>query len=91
MITTIVLIKTKHSKINEVGEKISAIKGVTEVYSVSGRYNLLAIIRHKEMDDISVIVTEKINAVEGIKKTESMIAYRMLSKYDLAGVFDLGD
>lgn len=91
MITTIVLIKTKHAKINEVGEKIAAIQGVTEVYSVSGRYNLLAIIRHKRMEDLSVVVTEKINVVEGIKKTESMIAYRMLSKHDLAEIFDLGD
>ncbi|MBN2348015.1 MAG: Lrp/AsnC ligand binding domain-containing protein [Bacteroidales bacterium] len=90
MITTIVLIKTKHTKINDVGQKIAAIDGVTEVYSVSGKYNLIAIIRHKKMDDISEIVTEKINAVEGIKKTESIIAFRMLSKYDLAGMFDLG-
>ncbi|WP_367270495.1 Lrp/AsnC ligand binding domain-containing protein [uncultured Draconibacterium sp.] len=47
MITTIILIKTQHSKISEVGEKIASIKGVTEVYSVSGRYNLVAI-RHKK-------------------------------------------
>lgn len=89
MITTIVLIKTKHTKINEAGENIAAIKGVTEVYSVSGKYNLLAIIRHKNMDDISEIITEKISVIDGIKKTESMIAYRMLSKHDLAGVFDI--
>lgn len=90
MITTIVLIKTNHSKINEVGEKLAEIEGVTEVYSVSGNYDLVAIIRYKKMDDISEIITEKINIVEGIKKTKSMIAYKLQSKHDIASMFDLG-
>jgi len=90
MITTIILINTEYKKINEVGEKLAAIDGITEVYSVSGRYNLVAVIRHRKIDDISDIVTNKITAVDGIISTESMIAYRMLSKFDVASMFDLG-
>jgi len=90
MITTIILINTEYKKINEVGEKLAAIDGITEVYSVSGRYNLVAVIRHRKIDDISDIVTNKITAVDGIIITESMIAYRMLSKFDVASMFDLG-
>jgi len=90
MITTIVLIKTEHTQINNVGNKLAEFEGVTEVYSVTGRYNLIAVLRNKKLDDIDEIVTNKINAIEGIKKTETMIAYRLMSKFDIAGMFDMG-
>ncbi|MBN1118981.1 MAG: Lrp/AsnC ligand binding domain-containing protein [Bacteroidales bacterium] len=90
MITTIILIKTEHAKINDVGNKLAELEGVSEVYSVTGRYNLIAVLRNKNLDDIDEIVTEKINGIEGIKKTETMIAYRLISKFDIAGMFDLG-
>ena len=89
MITTIILINAERKKINQAGTQLAAIDGVTEVYSVSGRLDLVAIIRHKSIEDISEIVTAKIAEVDGILKTESMIAYRMLSKYDVASLFDM--
>jgi DNA-binding Lrp family transcriptional regulator len=89
MITTIILINAERKKINQAGTQLAAIDGVTEVYSVSGRFDLVAIIRHKSIEDISEIVTAKIAEVDGILKTESMIAYRMLSKYDVASLFDM--
>lgn len=91
MITAIILINTERTKVNEVGTKLSAITGVTEVYSVSGRFDLVAILRLQKHEDLSDLVTEKITQIDGITKTESMIAYRVLSKYDIASMFDLGD
>ncbi len=90
MITTIILIKTEQTQINDVGNKLAELEGVTEVYSVTGRYNLIAVLRNKKLDDIDEIVTKKINAINGIKKTETMMAYRLISKFDIAGMFDLG-
>ena len=88
MITSIVLLNVDRTKINLIGEQLSDIDGITEVYSVSGRFDLVAIIRLKKNEELSELITEKITKVEGIVKTESMIAFKMLSKHDIAGMFD---
>jgi DNA-binding Lrp family transcriptional regulator len=90
MVTAIVLINTEKSRINEVGEKISEMEGITEVFSVSGRFDLVVLIRLKKLDDLSDLITEKITKLEGIVKTESMVAFKVLSRFDLANMFDLG-
>ncbi len=90
MITAIVLINTEQGRTSQVGEKISEMEGVTEVFSVSGRFDLVALIRLRKLDDLSELMTEKITRIEGIEKTESMVAFKVLSKFDLANMFDLG-
>ena len=90
MITAIVLLNVDRTKINEIGVEISEMHGVTEVFSVSGRFDLVAIIRLRENDELAELITEKMTRIDGITKTESMIAYKMLSKLDIAGMFELG-
>jgi DNA-binding Lrp family transcriptional regulator len=90
MITSIVLINAERTKINQVGEQLSAIEGVTEVFSVSGRFDLVAIIRLRRNEELADLMTGKITEIEGIVNTESMIAFKMLSKFDIASMFDLG-
>jgi DNA-binding Lrp family transcriptional regulator len=65
-------------------------EGITEVFSVSGRYDLIALIRVSDNDKLAELITEKITKIGGIIKTETMIAFRALSRYDIAGMFDLG-
>ena len=90
MITAIVLINTERKLIRQIGEELSQIEGITEVFSVSGQYDLVAIIRLKNNEALADLVTEKITTVDGIIKTESMVAFRMISKHDIASMFDLG-
>jgi DNA-binding Lrp family transcriptional regulator len=90
MVTALVLLSVERDKINVVAEKITAIKGVTEVYSVAGRYDLAVIIRVKENDQLAGIVTDQIRRVEGIEKSETLIAFRVYSRYDLEMAFSLG-
>ncbi|MBK9509026.1 MAG: Lrp/AsnC ligand binding domain-containing protein [Cytophagaceae bacterium] len=90
MTTAIVLINAERQKISKVGDQLAAIHGVTEVFSVSGRYDLVALIRLKNHDDLAELMTGKITEIEGITRTESMVAFRVLSKHDLEGMFDLG-
>lgn len=82
---------TQRDKVNTVGQQLSEINGITEVYSVSGRFDLVAIIRLKRNEELSVLITEKIANIEGITRTESMVAFKMLSRHDIASMFDLGD
>lgn len=84
MITAVVLIQTARDKVNSVGEQLAGIEGITEVYSVSGRFDLVAIIRLETTNELAGIMTEEITKVEGITDTESMIAFRKISKKDIA-------
>lgn len=84
MITAVVLIQTEREQVNQVGEKLAGIDGIVEVYSVSGRYDLIAIIRLENNERLAELMTEKITSVEGITDTESMIAFRKISKKDIA-------
>lgn len=90
MITAIILINTERNKVNNVGAQLAGIEGIEEVYSVSGRYDLVVIIHIQHLDQLSQLVTEKLSKVEGITQTESMVAFKKISPRDIAGMFDLG-
>jgi DNA-binding Lrp family transcriptional regulator len=91
MTTAIVLFNVERSKINSVGEQLADIPGVTEVFSVGGRFDFVAIIRLPNNEDLAELITGKITKVEGITKTETMVAFRAFSKFDIASMFDIGD
>lgn len=90
MVTAIILIKAKRTSISDVAQKMVDISGVSEVYSVSGRYDLIAIIRVKTNDDLAVLVTDKMRSIEGIEHTETMLAFKAFSQHDLDAMFSLG-
>jgi DNA-binding Lrp family transcriptional regulator len=90
MVTSIVLINTVRTKINEVAEKLSGMDGISEVYSVSGNYDLVAIIRVPSNDDLANLVTKKMLSIESIVKTETMLAFQTFSRHDLESMFSIG-
>jgi DNA-binding Lrp family transcriptional regulator len=90
MLSAIVLLTTERDKINSVAETIADMNGVSEVYSVAGRYDLAAIIRVKTNDDLARIVTEGIRKVPGISSSETLIAFRVYSRHDLERMFSIG-
>jgi len=90
MVTALVLLGVAGEKTNTVAEKIAAIPGVTEVYSVAGRYDLAVIIRVKENDQLAAVVTDQIRNIDGIERSETLIAFRVYSRYDLELAFSLG-
>jgi DNA-binding Lrp family transcriptional regulator len=90
MVTAIILINTEHGRINEVAEQIASFPGVSEVYSVGGRIDLIALIRVKTNDEMADLVTNQMLKVEGIQKTETHIAFRAFSRHDLESMFSIG-
>lgn len=90
MVTALVLLSVQREKTNIVAEKITAIKGVTEVYSVAGKYDLAVIVRVRENEDLASVVTDQIRGIEGIERSETLIAFRVYSRYDLEMAFSLG-
>ena len=90
MVTALVLLNVERGKINHVGEKVASLEGVSEVYSVGGRFDLVAIIRVQTNEEMAEIVTEKMLHVDGITDSETLIAFRMFSRHDLEAMFSIG-
>lgn len=90
MITAIVFIKADVALIPEVAEEIAAIAGVSEVYSVTGQIDLIALVRVRTHDDVAVVVADQLNKVAGVLSTETHIAFRAYSQHDLESAFSLG-
>ncbi len=90
MMTAFILIKAERTKIHSVAQDILKIDGITEVYSVAGEYDLIAVARVRENDGLSALVTEKMIDVDGIADTTTLIAFRQYSEHDLEAMFGLG-
>lgn len=90
MVTSIILMNVERTKINRVAEQLVELDGISEVYSVSGRYDLVAIARLKSNDDLAALVTGKMRDIQGIGKTETMLAFKAYSRHDLESMFSLG-
>ena len=90
MITTIVLIRCDPKSIPETATRLAGIDGVTEVYSVSGEWDLVAIVRVPGYDDIARVVTEEFVNVPGLERTTTLTAFRAYSRKDLEQAWDLG-
>lgn len=90
MISSIILINVARSSVNSVADALVKINGVSEVYSVAGQYDLVAIVRVNKNEELADIVTDHILAIEGITQTETLIAFRVFSKHDLESMFSIG-
>lgn len=90
MITAIVMIRCEVNRIPEVAEEIVAIPGVSEVYSVTGDADLIALVRVQQHDDFAGVIADRLNKTEGIIGTQTHIAFRTYSSKDLEAAFSLG-
>ena len=90
MVTALVQIRCDVHRIPEVAEAVAAIEGVSEVYSVTGDIDLVAIVRVREHDELADVIPGRINTVDGILATQTHIAFRTYSRHDLEAAFSLG-
>jgi DNA-binding Lrp family transcriptional regulator len=90
MLSAIVLVTTERDKTNTVAQALADIEGVSEVYSVAGRFDLAAILRVSDNDQLAKVVTEHIRNLPGIASSETLIAFRVYSRHDLERMFSIG-
>lgn len=90
MITAFVLIDVEVDAVPEVAEAIADLDGVTEVWSVTGRYDLICKVKVTQNEDLADVVTAGIDKVPGIRDSETIIAFRAYSKDVLDAGFALG-
>ena len=90
MVSAVILLIVEKARVNEVAAKLVDLPGITEVYSVAGHYDLVAIARVKDNEQIADAVTNHMLKIEGIARTETLIAFRAFSRYDLEAMFSVG-
>src|SRR3978361_2213455 len=90
MITTIVMVSVEANRIPEVAQTIADLEGVSEVYSVAGDVDLIAVVRVREFDQIAEIIAGERSKVEGVLSTDTHVAFRAYSRHDLDAAFSIG-
>ena len=91
MVTAIVLMNADRIQIKNVAQKLVDMSQVTEVFSVAGRYDLIAIMRVKSTEEVADTITAKIGSLTGINATETLIAFQTYSRHDLEHMFSIGE
>jgi DNA-binding Lrp family transcriptional regulator len=89
-VTAVVLIKARTAQINELAQALVEVEGVAEVFSVAGRYDLVAIVRAARNEDLAEIVSQRMQQVAGIVDSETLIAFRVYRNADVEAAFSLG-
>ena len=90
MVTAIVLVECEKAAIISTAQALAQLQGISEVYSVAGRTDLVAIVRVPDNDQLADVITSKMLLIPGIAKTETLIAFQVYSKHDLDAMFSIG-
>ena len=90
MITAIVEVSVESDKIPEVAQAIADLEGVSEVYSVAGDVDLIAVVRVREFDQVAEVIAGRLSKVPGVVHTDTHIAFRAYSRHDLESTFSIG-
>ena len=90
MVTALVLLTVARDKVNAVAETLAGMEGITEAYSVAGRFDLAVIIRVKDNEQMAELVTNHMLKVDGILTSETLVAFRVHSRHDLESMFSIG-
>jgi DNA-binding Lrp family transcriptional regulator len=90
VITAIVLVKTAVDRVPDVAQAIAELPAVTEVYSVTGEFDLVAMVRVRQHEELAEVIPGGLNKVDGVLSTETHVAFRTYSRHDLEAAFSLG-
>ena len=89
MITAIILMNVKRDRVNSIAEQLASMADISEVYSVTGNYDLVALVRAENNDALAALVTDQLVNIEGIEKTDTMLAFKAYSRHDLDAMFSI--
>ena len=90
MLTAFILVKSSRHALTNLGPQLADVEGVAEVYTVTGEWDFVAIVRVREHEDLANVVTHHLTKLDGIEKTQTMVAFQQFSAHDLEAMFGLG-
>ena len=91
MVSAIVLINSERGKTQEISSTLADIDGITEVFSVAGRYDIVALLRVGSNDQLADLVAREVGSIQGILHTETLFSFQVFSKYDMEAMFSIGN
>lgn len=90
MISALVLLNVRRGAVNSTAQALLAIPGVAEVYSVTGEYDLVAVLHLARYEDLAQVVTEGMIVLDAITRTQTMMAFKAYSREDIEQAWDIG-
>ena len=90
MLTAVILIRATREGLGSLGPNLADVEGVAEVYTVTGEWDFVAIARVRRHEDLAQVVTRKLALLDGIERTNTMVAFQQFSAHDLEAMFGLG-
>jgi DNA-binding Lrp family transcriptional regulator len=90
MLTAVILVKSSRDGLSNLGPRLADVEGVAEVYTVTGEWDFVAIARVREHDQLAKVVTQGLTKLDGIVRTQTMVAFQQFSAHDLDAMFGLG-
>jgi len=90
VLTAFLLVKSTRNGLKRLGSELAEVEGVAEVYTVTGEWDFVAIVRVREHDDLAKVVTNELTRLNGIERTQTMVAFQQFSAHDLEAMFGLG-
>lgn len=90
MVTTIVLAVCEIHLIPETAQAVADLPEVSEVYSVAGDHDLVIMVRVRDHEDLARVVSEGIAKIEGIQRTQTLVAFKVYSRHDVESLFSVG-
>jgi DNA-binding Lrp family transcriptional regulator len=90
MTHAVVLVQAERTALAELGPALADLAGVAEVYSVTGEWDFVAMVRLREHAALAELVTERLSRLEGIARTQTMVAFEVYSRHDLEALFSVG-
>ncbi len=90
MLTAFILVKSSREGLTSLGPHLADIEGIAEVYTLTGEWDFIAIARVREHDELARVVTQRLTQLDGIQRTQTMVAFQQFSAHDLEAMFGLG-
>jgi DNA-binding Lrp family transcriptional regulator len=90
VLTAVILVKSTREALTRLGPRLADVEGVAEVYTVTGEWDFVAIVRVREHDELAQVVTQRLTLLDGIERTQTMVAFQQFSAHDLEAMFGLG-
>jgi len=90
VVTAVILIRASREGLGSLGPKLADVQGVAEVYTVTGEWDFVAIARVRHHEDLAEVVTRRLALLDGIERTNTMVAFQQFSAHDLEAMFGLG-
>jgi DNA-binding Lrp family transcriptional regulator len=90
VLTAVVLVKSTRAALGTLGPQLADTDGVAEVYTVTGEWDFVAIVRVREHHELARVVTNELARLDGIERTNTMVAFQEFSRHDLEAMFGLG-